>query len=105
MGRRANGTFEPGHVANPGGRPKVAGKVRELARGHGPDAIARLVELMGDEDGRVAVAACRELLDRGYGRPHQSVTKTVKHVRKNPRELSLEELEKRLTELTQGAVQ
>jgi hypothetical protein len=51
------------------------------------------------------VAACRELLDRGFGKPMQQVKKTVTHVKRSPRELSLEEIEKRLAELTQEAVQ
>lgn len=34
-------------------------------------AIARLVELAGSGEGHVAVSACKELLDRGFGRAPQ----------------------------------
>ena len=66
--------FEKGKSGNPGGRPKEVAEVRELAKKHGPEAIAKLVELMGSENERTAVAACEAILNRGYGRPAQSVT-------------------------------
>lgn len=48
--------------------------MRELARALGPNAIARLAHLMDNaESEAVQVAAARELLDRGYGRPAQTV--------------------------------
>jgi HEAT repeat protein len=68
------GTFKKGQSGNPGGRPKEAAAVKELAREHGPRAISRLAELLEDPDGRTATAAAKELLDRGYGRPAQSIT-------------------------------
>jgi len=60
--------FRKGESGNPGGRPKVEGHVRELARRQGPRAIRRLTELMQSPNERVAVAACQALLDRGYGK-------------------------------------
>lgn len=57
-----------GQSGNPGGRPAVVAEVRRLARMHTGEAIDRLVELMRSADDRVAFAAIRELLDRGYGR-------------------------------------
>jgi len=65
--------FLKGCSGNPGGRPKVEGDVRELAREHGPDAIRRLVQLMHSPNERVAVAACAAILDRAYGRAAQAV--------------------------------
>ena len=65
--------WKPGQSGNPGGRPKVAGEVRELARQHGYEAIRRLVELMGSKNESVAMRACEALLDRGYGRTVQGV--------------------------------
>jgi hypothetical protein len=58
-----------------GGRPKgmaieAITEIRALAAMRGPAAIARLVVLMGEER-HVAVAACRELLDRGFGKGPQ----------------------------------
>ncbi len=66
--------FEKGKSGNPGGRPKEVAEVRELAKKHGPAAIKRLAKLMTSENERTAVAACEAVLNRGYGRPPQSVT-------------------------------
>ena len=38
--------------------------IRRLCRDASPAAVKRLVELMGDDNGRVAVAACTAILDR-----------------------------------------
>lgn len=69
-------------AGRPKGQPRTGGRlkgtlnqstveIRELARLHGPAIIARLVELSRDQSGSIAVAASRELLDRGYGRSPQ----------------------------------
>jgi|SRR5215471_4154188 len=58
--------------ANPGGRPKgPVADIAALAREYGPHAIATLVKCLNDPKHRVAAATA--LLDRGYGRPHQTV--------------------------------
>lgn len=58
--------FQPGVSGNPGGRPKgIAAKARE----HTDKALDVLVEGMADADSRVRVAAAREILDRGWGKP------------------------------------
>jgi hypothetical protein len=64
--------FQPGQSGNPGGRPKDVENLRQIAREYAPEAFLRLVELMRDKDPRVAVAACKEILDRGFGRPQPS---------------------------------
>ncbi len=66
--------FEKGKSGNPGGRPKEVAEVRELAKKHGPAEIRRLAKLMASENERTAVAACEAVLNRGYGRPAQSLT-------------------------------
>ncbi len=66
--------FKKGQSGNPGGRPKEVAEVRELAKKHGPAAIKRLAKLMASENERTAVAACEAVLNRGYGRPAQSLT-------------------------------
>ena len=65
--------FEKGKSGNPGGRPKVSMEVKELARQHGPAAVAKLVEHLEGDDGRLAQTAAMALLDRGYGKPAQSI--------------------------------
>jgi hypothetical protein len=74
--RGANGRFAPGGgSANPGGRPKIVGDVRDLARAHTAEAIATLVEIMRDQNAPAAArgAAANVILDRGWGRPSASV--------------------------------
>ena len=67
--------FKPGQSGNPGGRPKEVGEVRELARGYTVQAISTLASIMLNEDakGSERVAAATALLDRGYGKPAQTV--------------------------------
>lgn len=68
---RSSTSFKPGQVANPGGRPKAVRDIQELARQHSSQAIRALVEALTDPKQKVS-AACA-LLDRGYGRPAQSI--------------------------------
>src|SRR5262249_42748517 len=74
--RYPDGRLKPGHTANPSGRPRVVAELRDLARQHTPDALRRLLELVHSKNEQVALAAVRELLDRGYGRAVQAVDKT-----------------------------
>lgn len=66
--------FEKGKSGNPGGRPKENEEVKALARAHGPEAIAKLVEIMQTGDNRSALSAAVALLDRAYGKPAQAIT-------------------------------
>jgi Family of unknown function (DUF5681) len=65
--------FQKGQSGNPGGRPKIAGEIRELAQQHAPAALERLVRLMNSTSGRVAVAAAQAILDRACGKPPQAL--------------------------------
>lgn len=69
--------FEKGNRANPHGRPKTTNreKVRALARKHTKEAVKILEQIMNDplQAGRTRLAAAEALLDRGYGRPAQTV--------------------------------
>jgi hypothetical protein len=65
--------FQKGQSGNPGGRPKEDAEVKALARSAGPEAIEKLVELMRGDEARTALAAAQALLDRGFGKPGQSV--------------------------------
>ena len=69
--------FKPGESGNPSGRPKESPEIKELARALGPEAIAKLAEFMRGEDSKLAKAAADSLLDRGFGRPAQTVDTTI----------------------------
>lgn len=71
--------FQKGQSGNPGGRPKVVGVVQDLAREHTPDAINTLAEIMTDENAPPAqrIAAAQVMLDRGWGKPVQTVEGNV----------------------------
>ncbi|HHH7389271.1 TPA: hypothetical protein ACP2SZ_005362, partial [Escherichia coli] len=58
-----------------GRRNKVTADIKEIAQSFGEEAITQLVEIMRDGDAPHAarVAATKEILDRGYGKPQQSV--------------------------------
>ena len=73
--RRAPRTaWKKGQSGNPGGRPKEVAEVRELSRQYTEEAIQTLVTLMQSAKlERTRLAAASELLDRGYGRPHQAI--------------------------------
>jgi hypothetical protein len=66
-------TWKKGQSGNPGGRPKAANDVKELARTHSTEAIKRLAHWMRSKDPRASVAAAQALLDRAYGKPPQQV--------------------------------
>ena len=68
--------FVKGKSGNPKGRPKVDFEAREAARLFGEEAIKKLAELMRGDDSRVAASAAQALLDRGFGKPSQSVELT-----------------------------
>lgn len=53
---------------------KATAEIKEIARKHGADAIERLAYLMTRAESEQAqVAACKELLDRAYGKPAQAI--------------------------------
>ena len=68
--------FKKGQSGNPGGRPKVAAEVKELARAHTGVAIETLVSIMTNTKSAPAarVSAANALLDRGYGKPPQHIS-------------------------------
>ena len=84
--------FRKGQSGNPGGRPKVLAEVQELARQYAPEAIVELARLALKARSETArIAAIRELLDRGYGRPRQGMEISLPSV--NPLQLLLDEID------------
>jgi hypothetical protein len=72
--RPPRGAWKKGQSGNPGGRPREIGYLRELARERTEEAIETLADVMlNGESDSARVAAATALLDRGYGRPSQTV--------------------------------
>ena len=69
-------------TAKTGGRSKgtpnkVTLAIREAALLHGPNALAELARLMtAGQTEHVRLAACKEVLDRAYGKSRQSIEHT-----------------------------
>jgi hypothetical protein len=74
--------FVKGQSGNPGGRAKKSPEhveIELLARAHGAEAIKRLAFWMGSDDGRVSIAACDKMLERGFGKPDSTLNVNVSH--------------------------
>jgi hypothetical protein len=73
--RAADGKFLRGVSGNPGGRPRIAEEVRELAGAHSVEALMIAVEIMRDrkKDPSTRLAASRTVLDRAVGKPAQLI--------------------------------
>jgi hypothetical protein len=56
---------------------KSTASVRELAAQHGPMALAELARLAINADSeQTRVSACKEILDRAYGKSTQTINRT-----------------------------
>ena len=75
--RRGNRTsWQPGQTGNAGGRPRKtpeALEIEELARSKSQAAIQRLASIVRTGKDSDAIRASEALLDRGFGRPQQSI--------------------------------
>jgi len=71
--------WQKGQSGNPGGRPKVIGDLQEQARQWAPEALEALREVATSKDAppSARVSAAVALLDRGYGKPAQSIDAKV----------------------------
>ena len=76
------GKFQPGKSGNPGGRPAIIAEVQDLARQHTADAMETLAAIMRDPKASPAarVSAASAILDRGYGKPLQTIDRPERSV-------------------------
>jgi len=66
--------FKPGESGNPSGRPKIPKDIIEAFRAQTQMALDTLVELAQSADkDAVRLQAANSLLDRGWGKPAQSI--------------------------------
>ena len=71
------GGFQRGRSGNPGGRPKLPADIREAFKAKGPKALEVLTRCLQSDDDRIAMMAAQAILDRGYGRPTQSIDANI----------------------------
>jgi hypothetical protein len=69
--------WKPGQSGNPSGLSKEAFALAAAARERLNLALAALDRAVVCGDSRVEIVAARELLDRGFGKPIQTVDQTV----------------------------
>lgn len=88
--------FKKGQSGNPGGRAKDVLGVGELARRNGAKAIQRAISLLESDDERVVLAAAQLLLDRGFGKAHQSIEHTGSLEHRHVNEMTEAEIDREL---------
>lgn len=72
--KNGHGGKRPGSGRKPGTPNKATLELKDLARQYTTDAVKELARLATNAESESArVAAIRELLDRGYGRPTQPI--------------------------------
>ena len=71
------GGFQRGQSGNPGGRPKLPADIREAFKAKAPQALEVLTRCLQSDDDRIAMMAAQAILDRGYGKPTQSIDANI----------------------------
>lgn len=91
---------EKGYFAkgNPGGvRRKMPEDIVKALDKYSIEATHKLGELIHDADSKVAVVACKAILDRAYGKPVQAIENVDGE--KSARDMASEEIIKRINEI------
>lgn len=71
---KQRGGWRPGAGRKKGVPNKLTAGIKALASQYGPDALETLVRIMNEgESEQARIAAAKELLDRGFGRPAQAL--------------------------------
>ncbi|SEN51030.1 hypothetical protein SAMN04489859_1008112 [Paracoccus alcaliphilus] len=72
---KGHGGARPGAGRRPGAVAKAKMDIAERAKTHGEAALSALVDVMQDAEAphSARVSAANAILDRGFGRPHQSL--------------------------------
>ncbi len=71
------GGFKRGQSGNPGGRPKLPADIREAFKAKAPEALEVLIRCLQSDDDRIAMMAAQAILDRGYGKPAQTIDANI----------------------------
>ncbi len=109
MEKKTNGRGRPRGQPKTGGRKagtlnKVSADVRELAGQYGPAAMAELARLATEAESEPArVSACKEVLDRAYGKSPTS-REPIDDLRADDEEVSDLEIARRVAYLLTNAV-
>jgi hypothetical protein len=71
--------FVKGQSGNPAGRPPIISDIREKAKEHAGEALQALIDVARSKDSppSARVSAAAEILNRGFGRPSQSIDATI----------------------------
>ncbi len=109
MEKKPNGRGRPKGQSKTGGRKsgtlnKVTADVRELAGQYGPTVLAELARLATNANSEQArVSACKEILDRAYGKSTQIMERNDEVIKEDIDDLEL--ARKLIYLLTKGAKQ
>lgn len=78
-GKGGNPGWKKGQSGNPGGRRKQDYRIKDLAQEHTEPALKMIRSIMDDPKTvpSVKLAAANALLDRGYGKPAQTIDATI----------------------------
>lgn len=98
-----HGGKREGSGRKPGVPNKNSAELRQFAQGHGTAAIEKLCYLMeNSENEKIVIMACKELLDRGYGR--STVGMSYSEVDHANEEAEAEEFRQKLIKLAEDVL-